>query len=113
MTNRITFLTFAALPFLAACAQGPDSIAAVPMGNAFASYDCRAAAADLATERQALTVLEGQQRGAVAGDAIGVFLIGVPTSSLTGGDKAGLIGVAKGKIAALEARVAICGSEAL
>lgn len=48
-------------------------------------------------------------RGAVAGDAIGVLLIGVPTSSPTGANKAGLIGVSKDKIAALEARVVSCG----
>ena len=79
------------------------------MGNAFASYDCRSAAIDLAGERQNLTGLESAQRGAVAGDAIGVLLIGVPTSSPTGANKAGLIGVSKDKIAALEARVVSCG----
>ncbi len=94
---------------LAACAQGPDSIAPVSMGGAFATYDCRAAHADLAAERQTLAALEGKQRGAVAGDAIGVFLIGVPVSSLTGGDVAGHIATSKGKVMALEARVAACG----
>lgn len=102
------YLAFAALPLMAACAASPDSIAPVSLGNAFAGYDCRAAAADLATERQNLAALEGKQRGAVAGDAIGVFLIGVPVSSLTGGNKAGDIGAAKGKILALEARLASC-----
>lgn len=94
---------------LAACAQNPASIAPVSMGSAFASYDCRAASADLAAERQSLAALESKQKGAVAGDAIGVFLIGVPVSSLTGGDVAGHIATSKGKIIALEARVAACG----
>lgn len=104
-----TFLALAALPLIAACAASPDSIAPVSMGNAFAGYDCRAAAADLAAERQNLAALEDKQRGAAAGDAIGVFLIGVPVSSLTGGNKAGDIGATKGKVLALEARVAACG----
>ena len=103
------YLALAILPMIAACAASPDSIAPIPMGAAFASYDCRLASTDLAAERQNLTALEGKQRGAVAGDALGVFLIGVPVSSLTGNNKAGDIGAAKGKVLALEARVASCG----
>lgn len=44
-----------------------------------------------------LAALEKQQSSAATGDALGVFLIGVPTTSLTGGDKAGEIAVEKGK----------------
>lgn len=102
-------LAIVALPLIAACAPRPDAIAPVSMGSAFSSYDCRAAAADLRTERQNLDTLSQAQRNAATGDAIGVFLIGVPTSSLTGGNKAGDIGAAKGKIIALEARVSACG----
>lgn len=103
-------LALALLPVIAACAPRPDAIAPVSMGNAFAAHDCRAAAADLTAERQRLAGLEQAQRNAATGDAIGVFLIGVPTSSLTGGNKAGEIGSSKGKIIALEARVASCGA---
>lgn len=106
--NRIILSAAAALS-LAACAQNPASIAPVSMGSAFASYDCRQAQVDLNAERQNLVALEGKQKGAVAGDAIGVFLIGVPVSSLTGGDVAGHIATSKGKVVALEARVAACG----
>jgi hypothetical protein len=55
-----------------------------------------------------LASLESQQRSAVAGDAVGVFLIGVPVSSLTGGDKAGLIAAEKGKVLALDSRLSTC-----
>lgn len=103
------FAALALLPLIAACAPRPDAIAPVSMGNAFATYDCRAAAIDLAAERQHLSGLEQAQRNAATGDAVGVFLIGVPTSSLTGGNKAGEIGASKGKIVALEARIATCG----
>ncbi|KIX19166.1 hypothetical protein [Paracoccus sp. 228] len=103
------YLALALLPLIAACAPRPDSIAPVGMGNAFASYDCTAAAADLRAERQNLETMSQAQRNAATGDAIGVFLIGVPPSSLTGGNKAGDIGASEGKIIALEARVASCG----
>jgi hypothetical protein len=46
----------------------------------------------------------------VAGDAVGVLLIGVPVSSLTGGDVSGQIALEKGKIAALDARLLGCGA---
>lgn len=101
---------FLALPIvaLAACAQAPESIAPVSMGGAFDNLSCRAAAEMLAAERPVLAALEQQQRGAVTGDALGVFLLGVPVSSLTGGDVAGQIAASRGKVIALEARVAGC-----
>lgn len=101
-------LPLALLPFVAACAQQPSSIQPVSYGNAFAAMPCNQAAADLNVERQTLASLESKQKGAVAGDAIGVFLIGVPVSSLTGGDVAGQIAASKGKVLSLEARTASC-----
>lgn len=93
---------------LAACAKSPDAIAPVSMGNAYAGLSCAEAAADLLAERAAYADIEAKQRGAVAGDAIGVFLVGVPVSSLTGGNVEGQIAAAKGKIMALDARLASC-----
>ncbi len=103
-----SYLALAALPVLAACAQSPASIQPVSMGNAFASVSCAQARADLNVERQSLAALEAKQKGAVVGDAVGVLLIGVPVSSLTGSDRAGAIGAAKGKVIALETRLASC-----
>ena len=104
-----TFFAIASLPVVAACAQSPNSIAPVSMGNAYAGLACNQARADLNAERQALAALESKQQGAVAGDAIGVFLIGAPVSSLSGGNVAGSIAASKGKVIALEARVSACG----
>jgi len=101
-------ITLAATLALAGCAQSPDAITPVSMGNAFASVTCRQAQDDLSTERQSLATLSTQQTGAVIGDAIGVFMIGLPTSSLLGNDKGGLIAVSKGKILALETRLTSC-----
>jgi hypothetical protein len=62
----------------------------------------------LIAEQQTLASLSAAQQSAVTGDAVGVFLIGVPMSSLSGGDKEGAIAASKGKILALEARLVTC-----
>ena len=98
----------AAAATLAACAQSPDAIAPASMGNAYAGVTCNDAAAMLQQEQANLATLSSKQRSAATGDAIGVFLIGVPVSSLTGGDVAGHIATSKGKVMALEARLAGC-----
>ena len=97
------------LAALAGCAPSPDAIAAaaVPAGL-YDRMSCSAALAAQAQVRADLAGLEADQRQAVTGDAVGVFLFAVPMSSLTGGDKAGLIGDAKGRALALEARLARC-----
>lgn len=41
---------------LSACAQGPDAIAPIPMGNAYATADCRHVADSLSRERAALAL---------------------------------------------------------
>ena len=106
---RTTILATCAALALSACAQGPDSIAPVAMPDGMYSHlSCQRAAQERAAVGERLASLEAQQRSAVAGDAFGVFLIGVPMSSLTGGDKAGLIGAEKGKALALDARLAGC-----
>lgn len=103
-----SLLIVAVFATLAACAQRPDAIAPVGMGNAFVSVPCHDARMMLQEERHTLTSLSAQQNSAATGDAIGVFLIGVPMSSVGGGDKAGEIATSKGKIVALENRLLAC-----
>lgn len=104
--NRIAIL---ALPILAACAQRPDAIAPADMPDRmYSGLSCSTAKAEYTTVTTRLSALEKQQNSAATGDALGVFLIGVPTSSLTGGDKAGEIAVEKGKKIALEAQMRGC-----
>ena len=93
---------------VAACAKSPDAIAPVAMGNAFSGMACGAASQMLAAERPVLAALEQRQRSAVTADAIGVFLILIPVSSLTGNDVTGELAASKGKVLALEARLASC-----
>ena len=103
-----TILPILAFAGLIACAQSPGSIAPVSMGNAFANISCAEAGTMLEQERQTLAALESAQQGAVIGDALGVFLLALPVSSLTGGDREGEIATSKGKVVALEARLASC-----
>jgi hypothetical protein len=105
---KLTILPILAVAGLAACAQSPGSIAPVSMGNAYAGLSCTDARTMLDQERQTLAALESAQQGAVVGDAIGVFLLALPVSSLTGGDREGEIATSKGKVVALEARLASC-----
>ena len=86
---------------LAACAKNPDAIAPIAMPvNAYFGLTCD----QLVTEHQrssaALAAVSQQQKQAATGDAVGVFLIGVPVSSLSGGDKEGLVAQHKGALVA-------------
>ena len=91
-----------------ACAKRPDAIAPVGLGDAYAGTSCSQARADLVSEKANLDALSAAQNQAATGDAIGVFLILVPVSTLTGADKEGEIAASKGKILALERRLASC-----
>lgn len=93
---------------LAACAARPDAIAPVSMGNAYAGTSCAEAALLRAQSTASLATLSRQQDQAATGDAIGVILIGVPVSSLAGGDVAGEIAAEKGRLISLDARLQGC-----
>ena len=112
--HRLAFLaaTAAALT-LSACAQSPSSIAPVSMGAAYDGIDCTRASIERQNAATALAALSSKQKGAVAGDAVGVLLIGVPVSSLMGGDVSGQIALEKGKVASLDARLLGCSAGAL
>lgn len=89
--------------FLAGCAKNPDAIAPMTMPvNAYAGLSCGQLAHEHHRSSLALQQVEAQQRQAVTGDAVGVFLIGVPVSSLSGADKEGLVAQHKGEIIAVE-----------
>ena len=82
-------LTLSLLACLAACATPPDKIAGVPN-----SGPCTAA------DRQRLAVISNQQNKSATGDALGVFLIGVPLASMSGGDHEAEIAILKGRCGA-------------
>lgn len=97
----IAVLAFSALS--TACAKRPDAIVPVdiPMA-AYTNLSCQALASELVKEKTKLANLSKQQNEAATGDAVGVFLIGVPASSTLGGDKEGEVAVSKGKVNAIE-----------
>lgn len=94
---------------VSACAQQPRSITAVSMAGSYDKLSCRKTSELYEQEAAKVPALVSQQKSAVAGDAIGVFLLAVPVSSLTGGDVEGEIATTKGKLIALETRLQQCG----
>jgi hypothetical protein len=102
-----------ALIALAGCAKRPDAIAPIAVSESgYMVMDCQQLATELHLERQKLAALTKQQNDAATGDAVGVFLFGVPTASVFGGDKEGNLAVAKGTVLAMEnaERAKNCGA---
>ena len=91
------------LAALSGCAKRPDAIvpADIPMA-AYTGGSCASLARELVTEQEKLATLSKAQQDAANGDAFGVFLIGVPLGSVTGGDKEGEVAVQKGKVVAIQ-----------
>lgn len=108
MKNRITnnLHVLAAgllLSTLAACASRPDSIA--PSNVSASEYEgmsCPNTTSLLAEKRDLLRQAEAQQNRAATGDAIGVFLVLIPVSTVFGSDNEGLVAQYKGEVLALE-----------
>ncbi len=100
---RIRYVVLAAALAASSCAKRPDAIVPVeiPMA-AYSNQSCQGLALELIKEQKTLASLSKQQHDAATGDAMGVFLIGVPMSSTFGGDKEGQVAVSKGKVTAIE-----------
>ncbi len=102
---KMKTIAFGALAtILASCATPPERIApaSVPAGS-YAALDCTTLAAEQAKVDAELAAVSKQQNEAVMGDAVGVFLVGVPMTSAMGGDKETEVAVAKGKIEGIKA----------
>ena len=100
----------AVLVIIAGCAKQPNAIAPVSMGDTYSSISCNRAKELYKQESAKVPTLISAQKNAVTGDAIGVFLMGVPVSSLSGADLEGEIAATKGKLIALAGRLEACGS---
>ena len=100
--GRVAFAVLIAAA-AAGCAKNPDAIAPITMPvNAYSGLSCEQLAVEHRRSSEALQAVSKQQTQAATGDAVGVFLIGVPVSSLSGGDKEGLVAQHKGEIVAIE-----------
>jgi len=87
---------------VSACATRPENISAVQMDTAsYERMSCRQLSAEETKITSQLNSLSADQNRAANSDALGVFLLGVPWSSMSGNDKEAAIGVAKGRIDAI------------
>lgn len=95
---------------LSACAKQPDQIAAVEVGaDSYSHYSCKQLASEKTKIGQDLANLSAKQKSAASGDAWGVVLLGLPLSSMSGGDQEALIAVAKGKVQAIDRQIVAKG----
>jgi hypothetical protein len=99
--RKLISLGLAAL--LAACAQQPENIAAADIGpNPYSGFNCAQLSQEELRITQELDNLSAQQRRAASGDAFGVFLLGLPISSMSGNDQETAIAVARGRLQAID-----------
>jgi len=88
---------------ISACASRPDSIAPAPVSaTEYQGLSCSELTTLLGEKRNALREAERQQNRAATGDAIGVFLVLLPVSSVFGSDNEGVVAQYKGEVLALE-----------
>lgn len=95
---------------LSGCAQQPENIAAVEVGtDAYSTMNCRQLAAEELAVNQSLENSSADQRRAANGDAWGVFLLGLPVSSMSGNDREAEIAIARGQLQAIDRQQASRG----
>lgn len=93
-----------AIVAISACAKKPEEIAAADIGQgAYRGQSCSQLASSLTSQRHNLENLSAAQRDAAAGDTVGVILLGLPLSSMSGNNKETAIAVTKGHIQQIEA----------
>ena len=101
---------------LSGCAATPESIAPAYVSEmSYVNYNCRILGAEQTRLVQALSTASDAQRVARSNDIVGVILIGLPVSSLSGSNQASQIARLKGELEALQ-RTAIrkeCGLPAV
>lgn len=93
----------AAILLIGACASRPDAIAPAPVSAAeYEGLSCSQLSSMLGEKRDSLREAERQQNRAATGDAIGVFLVLLPVSTVFGSDNEGVVAQYKGEVLALE-----------
>jgi len=101
--NKSAFAAAIAVVSLGACAKAPESIAPSYVSEVpYQGYTCEQLGQERARLEQAYTTTAQAQNDARTGDAWGVFLIGMPTSSLSGGNVAAEVASVKGQMTAVD-----------
>jgi len=109
MIKTWTIGALIAISLLSACAKRPDAIAPAPVpADMYSGLSCAQASAEYQKVTAEVEAFSRKQSGAATGDAIGVFLVLVPVSTLTGSNVEGELATSKGKKLALEGRLAAC-----
>lgn len=99
---------------LSACAKAPESIAPSYVSEVpYQSYTCVQLGQEKARLEQAYAVTAKAQNDARTGDAVGVFLIGMPTSTLSGGNVAAEVASLKGQMVAVDKTIIAKGCKPL
>lgn len=99
---RFIIAAVALTSLVAGCAKRPESIAPAYVSNLpYQNLSCSQIAEEMARVNAAYTLAAQQQNDAATGDAWGVFLIGMPTSTLSGSNVAAQVASLKGQQTAL------------
>ena len=105
MKTVVNCVLVVCLVALTACAKRPDSIDAFQMDGAqYKALSCKKLAQTKSKTQSQLDSMSAKQNSAATKGAWGVFFIGIPASSMMGGDREAAISVAKGQIDAIELR---------
>jgi len=87
---------------VAGCAKSPESIQAAYISqNSYMSWDCKILDQETVNVQNAYLQAAGQQRHARTSDTIGLIFLGLPVSSLSGGNIAPEIARLKGEYQAI------------
>ena len=93
---------------LAACAKMPEDIPAARLDTSLDHLSCGEARRQLSDERAKLATLSKAQTRIAHADKVSSLLVFVPISALSGQDMEASVAAAKGRLAALDARVKRC-----
>ncbi|PQO24858.1 hypothetical protein C2I36_00595 [Rhodobacteraceae bacterium WD3A24] len=103
MNKKLTVLSLALIASLSACASQPEDIAATDIGDGiYRNHSCEQLSERELHYQQQLEALSANQRSAATGDAWGVFLLGLPLSSMSGNDREAEIAVSRGHLNEIE-----------
>lgn len=102
LTGRKMLGVLVAAAAVSGCANRPSSIRASFVSHEkYATLDCTALQARMSSTREDLDKFSKLQDEKATGDAVGVFLVGVPFSKLSG-DHEGEVARLKGEVEALD-----------
>ncbi len=102
MTAKPFILFIIVASSVAACASSPEHIAPAKVSEEpYLAWTCERLGEESYRLRDALAVASAKQQRASEDDAAGVFLIGLPVGSMTGGDVSAEVSRLKGESAAV------------